>query len=196
MSTYRQAIRVKPRFGPAYLELGHLLERAGRKSEADQNYRLALENRVYRPAELAALAQFCQGRGWFDHAAANFADAIKLSPFDATLRVSAGRCFVSQRKYADARKQFEEAVRLAPELGAARFLLGVELESRSPSWDSEPRPSSSFAWCWRAIPRTLWRSRIFGSLAARRTHKRQIDGNAPAGSGAVEYTALGGRHGE
>lgn len=126
MAAYRQAIAIKPRFGMAYLGLGQLLEAAGRKEEAEQNYRLALKNRIHRTTELTTLAEFCQSRGWFEAAVTNFLDAIRLSPAEPVLYVRAGLCFDALQKSQEALQCYANAVRLAPEFGQARFLLGLE----------------------------------------------------------------------
>src|SRR5437867_1358191 len=97
MGEFRRAIRIKPRFGPAWLGLGQLLEEAGRKSEAEEHYRKALTHRVYRAAELTTLARFCHSRGWFSEALTNYLDAIKLNPVDAQLHVGAGQCLAAYR---------------------------------------------------------------------------------------------------
>jgi tetratricopeptide (TPR) repeat protein len=123
----RCAIEVNPRFGPAYLELGRLLEESGRVIEAEKNYRAAIENRVWRIADLRELAEFCEKRGWVDEAADSYDIAASLDPGDLMLRIKAGQLLVAARRYGDARRHFADAVRLAPEMGEAHFLLGVEL---------------------------------------------------------------------
>ncbi len=123
----RRAIEIKPRFGPAYLELGRLLGESGRVMEAERNFRAAIENRVWRIADLRELAEFCEKRGWVDEAADSYDIAASLDPGDVTLRIKAGQLLVTARRYADARRHFADAVRLAPEMGEAHFLLGIEL---------------------------------------------------------------------
>jgi tetratricopeptide (TPR) repeat protein len=123
----RHAIEINPQFGTAYLELGQLLEEKGRGKEAERNYRLALANRVYRPSELMALARFCEGRGWFDDAADNYLETIKLSPDDPVLRTSAGQCLARVRRVDESIEQFREVVRLMPDVVEARLNLGVAL---------------------------------------------------------------------
>ena len=90
---YRHALAVNPRFGLAWLGLGQMFEEMGRKAEAEDCYRKALlnRNRIDRAPELTTLARFCESRGWYEAAAANYEDAIKLNPSDATLYVEAGQ---------------------------------------------------------------------------------------------------------
>ncbi len=127
MREFRHAATIKPRFGPAWLGLGQLLEEQGRKAEAEDCYRRALANRIHRAPELATLARFCQSRGWFDAAATNFADALKLSPADPMLRLEAGQSLAAAGRHNEAAAQYAEAVRLAPGMAQAHFLHGLEL---------------------------------------------------------------------
>ena len=126
MDEFRRTIQMKPRFGPAWLGLGLLLEEAGRKPEAEEHFRKALTHRVYRAADLASLARFCHGRGWFNEALTNYLDAIKLNPIDAQLHVGAGQCLSALSRHAEVRRHYAEAVRLAPGSVEACYLLGVE----------------------------------------------------------------------
>src|SRR5204863_4984842 len=116
---FRRVLRMKPRFGPAYLSLGQLQETAGRKPEAEENFRRALQHRVHRAPELRTLARFCHQRGWFSEALTNYLDALKLDPFDALLPLGAGQCLAALGHPAEATPSFSEAVRLAPGSGEA-----------------------------------------------------------------------------
>src|SRR6185503_1602540 len=127
MEEFHRAIEMKPRFGPAWLGLGLLLEEAGRKPEAEEHFRKALTHRVYRAADLTTLARFCHGRGWFSEALTNYLDAIKLNPIDAQLHVGAGQCLSALGRHTEVRRHYAEAVRLAPGLLEARLNLGVAL---------------------------------------------------------------------
>ena len=124
---YRRALKLKPRFGPAWLGLGKLLEEMGRQSEADDCYREGLANRLHSGGELAILARFCQSRGWHEAALTNYTDAIKLSPVDASLHIEAGQCHTALGRTAEAAEHYADAVRLAPGMVQARFLHGVSL---------------------------------------------------------------------
>ena len=127
MREYRQAVAIKPRFGMAWLGLGQLLEQEGNKTEAEDCYRRALTNRIHRAPELTTLARFCQSRGWFDAAATNYLDALKLTPADARLHLEAGQSLAAAGRHGDASEQCAEAVRLAPGMAQAHFLYGLEL---------------------------------------------------------------------
>jgi tetratricopeptide (TPR) repeat protein len=127
IGVYRQALAIKPRFGPAWLGLGQLLETMERKSEAEDCFQKALTNRVHRAQELTSLARFCQSRGWFEAASTNYADAIKLNPSDATLRFEAGQSLGALGRHNDAAQRYAEAAQLSPGWWQAHFLCGLEL---------------------------------------------------------------------
>jgi tetratricopeptide (TPR) repeat protein len=124
---YRQALAIKPRFGPAWLGLGQLLEQMGNQTEAEECYRKALANPVLLPVELAKMARFCQGRRWFDAAATNYASAVMLSPLDAKLQLEAGQNLEALGRRPEAAKYYAEAVRQAPGMMLARYLYGLNL---------------------------------------------------------------------
>ena len=122
---YRHALRLKPRFGPAHLGLGELLEARGEKVEAEKEFQLALTHRVRRVEELTSLARFCHTRGWHQAALTNYQDALTLNTGAAPLHLVAGQCLSALGRAAEAGKHFAEAVRLDPGSGESRFLLGV-----------------------------------------------------------------------
>jgi tetratricopeptide (TPR) repeat protein len=126
---YRHALAVNPRFGPAWLGLGQMFEEMGRQAEAEDCYRKALlnRNRIDRVPELTALARFCENRGWYEDAAVNYDEAIKLNPSDATLYVEAGQNLAALGRQAEAEQRYAEAVKLSPDSMQTHFLYGLEL---------------------------------------------------------------------
>jgi tetratricopeptide (TPR) repeat protein len=124
---YRRAVRIKPRYGPAWLGLGQALETFGNKTEAMDCFRKALGNRVHRGSDLATLARFCASRGWYEAAATNYADAIRLSPPDATLNFEAGQSLGALGHHREAAQLYANAAALAPGWAQAQFQCGLEL---------------------------------------------------------------------
>jgi tetratricopeptide (TPR) repeat protein len=124
---YRRALAIKPRFGPAWLGLGLALENAGEKAEALECFQKALTNRIHRGADLATLARFAAKRGWFEAAATNYVDAIKLSAPDARLNYEAGQVFGVLGRHREAAQYFATTAQLSPSWPEAQFEWGLEL---------------------------------------------------------------------
>jgi tetratricopeptide (TPR) repeat protein len=124
---FQRALKIKPRFGLAWLGLGQVYEEMGQTNQADACFQKALANPIHRADELTTLARFCQSRKWFAAAATNYAEAIKLSPADPTLRMEAGEVLSDLNRHAEAAEQFKQATQLSPNLGQAYFLCGLEL---------------------------------------------------------------------
>jgi tetratricopeptide (TPR) repeat protein len=123
---YRRAVRLQPRFSVAWIGLGQAYETAGLKAAAEDCYRKALAGHLYT-WEPELLARFCQGRGWLEAAATNYASAIQVKPLDASLRMAAGENLVALKRYAEAGGQFGEAALLEPEMAEAHYLYGSAL---------------------------------------------------------------------
>lgn len=141
MKEFKRAIALTPRFGLAWLGMGELLESMGRKNEAADCYQKALQNRIHRAPELTTLARFCLSRGWLGTASTNYNEAMELNPFDPALALEAGQAhflFGSQLgksgQAAPAAREFQEAVRLMPNVVEARLNLGIAL-FREKQWD-------------------------------------------------------------
>ena len=134
MREYHRALAITPRFGPAWLGLGELLESMGRTNEAADCYQKGLQNRIHRASDMETLARFCMSRGWFEAASTNYSDAIKLDPTDPALPLEAGQAHFlfgmelgKSGQAAPAAREFQEAVRLMPEVVEARLNLGIAL---------------------------------------------------------------------
>ena len=124
---FQRALKIKPRFGLAWLGLGQVYDEMGQTNQADACFQKALANPIHRADELTTLARFCQSRKWFAAAATNYAQAIELSPADPTLRMEAGEVLSDLNRHAEAAEQFKQATQLSPNLGQAWFLCGLEL---------------------------------------------------------------------
>ena len=138
---FRRVVSISPGFGIGWVSLGQVLEGLGRKDEAADCYRKGFENRINRAPELATLARFCMSRGWFEAAATNYSDAMRLDPSDATLPREASQAHFSlgmelgkSAQAAAAAREFKEAVRLNPEMIEARLNFGIALFNDN-KWD-------------------------------------------------------------
>lgn len=124
---FQHALKIKPRFGLAWLGLGQVYEEAGQTNRAAACFQKALANPIHRTDELTTLARFCQSRQWYAAAATNYAEAIELSPSDPGLRLEAGQVLAALNRHAEAAEQFRQAIQLSPKMGQAYFLWGLEL---------------------------------------------------------------------
>lgn len=136
---YRQALRIKPRFGPAWLGLGLALESSGDKEHAQECFQKALSNRIHRGGDLATLARFCANRGWFEAAATNYVDALKLTGPDPNLNYEAGQVFGVLGRHREAAQYFAAAAVLSPDWPQAQFQWGLELGQSGQPADAEAR---------------------------------------------------------
>jgi tetratricopeptide (TPR) repeat protein len=123
---YRRSLSLQPHFGLAWIGLGEAYKKMGRNDEADDCFRKAPAHHVYR-GEAAALARFCQSRGWLEAARTNFEQAIQEDPVDAPTQLEAGQNAWQMGRFVEAAQRFGEAARLEPELEAAHFFYGSAL---------------------------------------------------------------------
>jgi tetratricopeptide (TPR) repeat protein len=124
---FKQAIALSPHYGPAWMGLGTVYEQMGHTTEAEDCYQKALANRIPRAPELMILARFCKSHSWFEAAATNYEDAIRLNPGNPKLRIEAGQNYAAWGRHEEAAQQFEAAVKMEPGSAQARLLLGLEL---------------------------------------------------------------------
>ena len=122
---YRLLLVARPHLVPALLSLGRLLEKMGRKAEAEDCFQKALASPDRSSA--TEMARFCEARGWLEAAVTNYTEAIKFNPLDVTLRVGAGHALAALGRYAEAAPYAAEALHLAPGLPESHLLQGSVL---------------------------------------------------------------------
>jgi tetratricopeptide (TPR) repeat protein len=140
-AAFRQAIEVQPEAQPAHRGLGLALREEGRltdafrelqtatrldPSDADAHY--ALGSVAWALSTPASSAPGKTGgltpADYQNLAAAEFSEALTLSPKDATLRMSLAAIYLEADRPHDALRQAEEAVHIAPGSAAAHVTLG------------------------------------------------------------------------
>jgi len=131
---YERAVAMTPRFGMAWMGLGQLFEEMGRGADATNCYQKALQFPVHTASELTTVARFCFNRGWLAPAVTNFDEAVKLDPSDPALSLEAGQAHFQfgmelgkAGQTASAAHEFQDAVRLMPDIVEARLNLGIAL---------------------------------------------------------------------
>jgi Flp pilus assembly protein TadD len=127
LNEFRRVIKLQPRFGLAHLGLGQILEQQGHIPEAEQHYRLAMQNRIYRSEELATLARFCLNKDWFQGAVTNLQDALKLDPGNASFHTDLARALTNLGRTVEANSHLAKAAQLDPSRLQSIYLRGLEL---------------------------------------------------------------------
>ena len=101
-------------------ELGTVLDRAGRLSEAVAEYRLALDRNPNHVGALNNLGAALAGQGRTDEAIRSFERLIAVDPENADARANLGLAFAAAGAQARAATSFREALRLDPDHEGAR----------------------------------------------------------------------------
>src|SRR6185503_9858021 len=76
--TFKKAIEVNPNYANAYVQLGQILDDAGRMSEAQQHFRLALENSPGNRQARYLLGSSLIRTGQFEVAITQLLETIKV----------------------------------------------------------------------------------------------------------------------
>ena len=147
IAEYREAMRLKPDFAEAHINLGVALRDQGKLDEAIAEYREALRLKPDHAEAHSNLGLALSDQGKLDEAIAEYREAIRLKPDHAMPRYNLGNALGDQGKLDEAIAEYREAIRLKPDLAEAHINLGNALRikgswtRRSPS--SAPRCDSS-----------------------------------------------------
>jgi tetratricopeptide (TPR) repeat protein len=124
---FRDAIRLKPAYAEAHVNLGNALSDQGRPKEAERAYRDAIK---LEPAYAKAhynLGNALLGQGRPKEAEQACRDAIKLEPDLAEAHVTVGNALLGQGRPKEAEQAFRDAIRLKPAYARAHNNLGIAL---------------------------------------------------------------------
>jgi tetratricopeptide (TPR) repeat protein len=115
MDAYREAVRRKPDYAPAYYAQGALLELTGKKKEAVEKYRDALEKAEDHVPALNNLAYlYADGYGDLGQALRLSLTAFRLEPGNPAVLDTLGYALLKNGRAKEARKVLEKAVLLIP----------------------------------------------------------------------------------
>ncbi|MBN2703130.1 MAG: tetratricopeptide repeat protein [Pontiellaceae bacterium] len=126
MKQWKKVIKLQPKFGPAYLYMGKLLESQGKTSEATELYRKAVVNPVNRSAELAELGKLCLEKGWYSEAMEHLQNAALQSPTDAAILYDLASALQGIGRDKEAAEQLALARRYDTSFWVEKFQKGVE----------------------------------------------------------------------
>jgi len=121
------ALRLSPHSGPVHLSLGKLLEALGKPRDAERQFESAMQDQTGGHGFSLAMDAFCFERDWWDRAATNYLDALRLIPWDAPTQLRLGLTLAKLGRNVEARDHYAEAARLEPESPEVHFRLGYEM---------------------------------------------------------------------
>jgi Flp pilus assembly protein TadD len=125
-----EALRLRPGYPEARVNLATVLTRMGKLSDAEREYRVALS---FQPANVEAhagmgVALATEGR--IAEALREFQEVVRLSPGYAEGHYSLGRVLASMGHSEAAIAEFRQAIRLRPDHAEAHHSFGITLASR------------------------------------------------------------------
>ncbi|HSS05702.1 MAG TPA: tetratricopeptide repeat protein [Rhodanobacteraceae bacterium] len=131
-SHYEKALALDPNIGTAHAGLGQVALMRGEREDAERHFRIALRAGENAQA-LAGLGSLLLEREDLDAALRHLGRAADLAPNDPTIQLALGRAFAKRGTDTFAEKAFENALRVKPDLHAARQALGsLTLKAKRP----------------------------------------------------------------
>jgi tetratricopeptide (TPR) repeat protein len=129
---YEKALALSPPDSPKFAALVHndiglVLERQDRSSEAVHEYTAALALDAYLVAAHINLADALAASGRWPEAVAHFNTALRLEPGAAEAYVGLGNVLLQEGRASEASEPFERAIRLRPDLADGHNGLGAAL---------------------------------------------------------------------
>jgi tetratricopeptide (TPR) repeat protein len=123
----RQILQLEPAHAQAWLFLGEVCERLGRRDEAGACYRQGLGTRPTSAALCTSLGVGLAQLGKVSDATVAFREAIRLEPGFPQAHHNLGVALAQQNRPDDAINSFREALRLKPDYAEAYYNLGNTL---------------------------------------------------------------------
>jgi len=122
-SAAEQAIRLDPELAEAHFALGEIHKFEWNWEAAEQEFRIGAEMNPSDTTGLWLYVNFLAAMGRFDEAIEIGMRAIELDPFSPTASTELGQTFFFAGRREDARKQYEKALQLEPDLFWTHWLL-------------------------------------------------------------------------
>ena len=129
---YEKALALDPNIATAHAGLGQIALMNGERADAERHFRVAL--RAGEDAQsLAGLGALLLERDDLDAALRHLGRAADLAPNDPTIQMTLGRAFARRGTDTFAMRAFENALRVKPDLHAARHALAaLQLKAKQP----------------------------------------------------------------
>lgn len=122
---YRRALQLRPGYPEAHNNLGVVLNEMGRYSEAISSYREALRLRPHYPDALGNLITSLTNAGHLQEAIERSRQLVESDRGNVRVRISLGIALNMAGRYREAAGQFEEVVRLRPDLVESHWNLSL-----------------------------------------------------------------------
>jgi tetratricopeptide (TPR) repeat protein len=126
ITQYREAVKINPKLSGIHLELGDALNNSTNptiKSQAEAEYKLAIELNPLDERALCREAEFEVDHGEVDKAFADYTKATQLAPTDIDAQLGLAKVLLMMRKPDAARPILEKVLQLEPENEAAHYQL-------------------------------------------------------------------------
>jgi len=124
MTHFKEALKLKPDYAGAWMNLGTALRTLGQYAEAIAPYHEALRLNPNIPEAHANLGVALQRVGRFDEAIAQFKEALRLKPDFPEAHLFLGEALLVSGHLTEALAQIQEALRINPEYQQAYNALG------------------------------------------------------------------------
>jgi Tfp pilus assembly protein PilF len=125
-----QALRIKPNYAEAHVNLATILRRLGKADESEKEYRVALSLQPDNVEAHSGYGALLLGQGRANEALREFREVVELRPEYANGRYDLGRMLATLGRTGEAMAQFSETIRLRPDHAEAHHSLGFALVSR------------------------------------------------------------------
>jgi Tfp pilus assembly protein PilF len=126
----RMAVSADPELFLAHASLGRVLEKSGKKAEAEKAYRRAFELRPGHVKSRVALGRLAFDAGKLEAAIYHLEKAVVLDPESFIAQYCLGLIRRQRRQVALAVHHFKEALRISPDHAAARYWLWLSVSER------------------------------------------------------------------
>ena len=117
---YQAALRLRPADADAHYAFGGVWELLKRPAEAEHEYRRTIQLDPAHAAAHSALAGLLDDRGLLHAALAQSQQALVLEPKSALLHCNQADLLAEAKRYPEARREYETALRLRPGLMQAQ----------------------------------------------------------------------------
>jgi len=125
---YSRTLRFAPQSSACYTNMGRIFEKMGKREEAIEAFKKAIEVDPRRSNAYSNLAVIYGEMGRQEEAVGLFEKAVSLDPRDAKLWSNLGAAYSESGKYDDAIRASKKAIEIDPNLAGSYFNLAIVYE--------------------------------------------------------------------